>query len=283
MGNYCSNCTQGFGNEGGESTIEESASPALKQGDKRAPGELTDLKAAVPKLVAAQRGIMRNSPRDGKALGQKGWADRPAPSLQGGVVEEDVDTEEYHRLLDNMTVDDTTRHFGPLTDDDSEDLQRTEDDFTEIVDDFTESGMRTNRSNKNVSWREDYHDSNSPRTAIKMSDKILKNRSQGDENFGGNLITESISADVFNSQPGTTAGNSLPTAHQDAFGNKLMNSNGFYVSDAASARSGSEYRPVSFQTRTSSPDPDDVRRRLAKQSRKYLQKADKDLLAKRKK
>ncbi|EKX32599.1 hypothetical protein GUITHDRAFT_121229 [Guillardia theta CCMP2712] len=199
MGNYCSNCTQGFGNEGGESTIEESASPALKQGDKRAPGELTDLKAA--------RGIMRNSPRDGKALGQKGWADRPAPSLQGGVVEEDVDTEEYHRLLDNMTVDDTTRHFGPLTDDDSEDLQRTEDDFTEIVDDFTESGMRTNR-------------------------------------------------------------------------NKLMNSNGFYVSDAASARSGSEYRPVSFQTRTSSPDPDDVRRRLAKQSRKYLQKADKDLLAK---
>ena len=67
--------------------------------------------------------------------------------------DEEMDTEAYQAVLDNMTIDDTTHHFGPLTEDADVYGMRTEDDLT-IMDDFSESlALKSARSNKNVSMR----------------------------------------------------------------------------------------------------------------------------------
>ena len=67
--------------------------------------------------------------------------------------DEEMDTEAYQAVLDNMTIDDTTHRFGPLTEDADVYGMRTEDDLT-IMDDFSESlALKSARSNKNVSMR----------------------------------------------------------------------------------------------------------------------------------
>ena len=94
---------------------------------------------------ARAKGIMRNSPRDLPALLAEGQ------NATMAIHEEDMDTEAYEAMLENMTIDDTTHHFGPLTEDDD---ARTENDLT-IMGDISESiALKSSRSNKNVSWRD---------------------------------------------------------------------------------------------------------------------------------
>eukprot|EP00802_Teleaulax_amphioxeia_P020507 Tamp_20796.p1 GENE.Tamp_20796~~Tamp_20796.p1 ORF type:complete len:266 (+),score=40.76 Tamp_20796:34-798(+) len=102
------------------------------------------------------RGIMKGSPRGLDVL----LADHHQSKTRAILENDDeMDTEAYQAMLDNMTIDDTTMHMGPLTEDDDGFGLQTEDDLTFVGDaterDMSESiALKSSRSNKNVSWRD---------------------------------------------------------------------------------------------------------------------------------
>mmetsp|Transcript_16850 Transcript_16850/g.24766 ORF Transcript_16850/g.24766 Transcript_16850/m.24766 type:complete len:261 (+) Transcript_16850:18-800(+) len=180
------------------------------------------------------KGIIKNSPRGLPAL----LVDHNKAKKIMDRDEDDMDTEAYQALLDNMTVDDTTHHCGPLTEDDDAYGMRTEDDLTIMGDaterDVTESmALKSSRSNKNVSWRE-------------------------------NIRVDHV--------PARSAG-----AHRSALGTKDSYSPS--VRNTSSLLDGTDTRWADSEAQNSQllsqgNRSDDVRKRLAAQSRKYLRNAE---------
>ncbi|EKX46912.1 hypothetical protein GUITHDRAFT_137897 [Guillardia theta CCMP2712] len=192
----------------------------------------TNIKAVVPRLVAAQ------------------------------------DTDEYHRLLDNRTVDDTTRQFGVGC--------CSARSYKQALYDLIISG---------VAWRDEFEAFGLPwdrnQDDSEQSHLVAHNNTLPDHCCS---FMKTKTCDAHHS--------SLATSHDQYIANgaivgtKPISSKRPYASDAASAASGTQRRYPPFGTRM------DVKRRcqqldascclallwhqLEKQSRKYLQKANKD-------